>query len=294
MNWKGRCRRVSLCESRHYIQKNISLPEHAVNRTHTHHMRKGTHACACLHGSYTLEAAVVLPLLTGFFVFLLFFFRVLQVQTGVQSALCYAARKTACEAGALDSEAALFASAEVYFQKEAGECEAVSDYVAGGSLGVSLLESDFSGNYVNLRANYFVKLPINFFSVKGIAISQGEMSRKWTGDAQDETAEDYVYVTEHGSVYHRSRTCRYLDLSIRSVDAAAVAELRNKGGSKYEACSVCAAKHPNANRVYITDYGVCYHSDLSCSGLKRTIYLIPLSEAGARGACSKCGGAAEE
>ena len=36
-------------------------------------------------------------------------------------------------------------------------------------------------------------------------------------------------------------------------------------------------------------YGTCYHSDLACSGLKRTIYLILLEETGGKRACGKCG-----
>ena len=45
--------------------------------------------------SFTLEAAVVIPLVTGFFVVLLMFFRILQIQTQVQEALVMAGRKTA-------------------------------------------------------------------------------------------------------------------------------------------------------------------------------------------------------
>lgn len=71
-------------------------------------------------GSYTLEAAVIIPVAAVFFLTLLFFFRVLQIQTEVQEALNYASRKTACEASAVSSQTGLLVSAEAYFRKELG------------------------------------------------------------------------------------------------------------------------------------------------------------------------------
>lgn len=55
------------------------------------------------------------------------------------------------------------------------------------------------------------------------------------------------------------------------------------------ACSQGAWQKHVAGKVYVTDYGTCYHSDLACSGLKRTIYLILLEETGGKRACGKCG-----
>lgn len=250
---------------------------------------KKTPLCTRHRGSYTLEAAVILPLIAGFFAAILFFFRVLQVQTQVQEALVYASRKTACEASCTESPAVLRASAEAYFRKELGEYEIPQHYVNGGSLGISLLKSDFSDCYIQLKADYQVKLPIRFFAVDGVRISQSSCSRKWTGDADDGVQEDYVYVTETGTVYHRNRKCPYLDLSIQAVQYDDLAGLRNKSEHKYYACSQCVAKNVNLGMVYITDYGTCYHVSLTCSGLKRTVYMIPVSETGGKGPCSKCG-----
>ena len=40
--------------------------------------------------------------------------------------------------------------------------------------------------------------------------------------------------------------------------------------------------------VFITDQGNRFHYDLNCSGIKRTIYMIRLSEVGNRKQCSRC------
>ena len=70
---------MSFCSRLIYFNQNKSLPKY-----------RKANCCkkAFLHirskGSYTLEMAVVLPLVTAFMVSILFFFRVLQVQTQVQ------------------------------------------------------------------------------------------------------------------------------------------------------------------------------------------------------------------
>lgn len=251
---------------------------------------KKTSLCIRKKASYTLEAAIIIPLVAAFFVFILFFFRVLQVQTQVQEALEYASRKSASEASAVNSEMGLMASAEVYFLKGLHDYNLPERYVKGGKAGVSLLRSNVSDCYIDLQADYYIRLPVNFFTVKGIAVSQSSKSRKWTGDRDEGEEDDYVYVTETGTVYHRDRMCHYLDLSIRIVNFEDIKGLRNKGGHKYYACGECVAGKNTGGTVYITDYGTAYHASLSCSGLKRTIYLIPLSDVGGRGPCSKCGG----
>ena len=95
-----------------------------------------------------------------------------------------------------------------------------------------------------------------------------------------------VYVTETGLVYHKNYHCTHLDLSIRMVNSEDVKKLRNESGGIYHACERCKG---GSGGFYITDTGDRYHSSLSCGGLKRTVYAIPLSEAAGKRACSKCG-----
>lgn len=116
--------------------------------------------------------------------------------------------------------------------------------------------------------------------------------RAWTGYDVERRAgqgggeEVYVYLTDRGSVYHMARNCTYLTLSIEIAGRDEVEGLRNESGGKYYACEKCGG---GSGIVYITAEGSSFHSTIECSGLKRTVRCVPLSEAGGRGPCSRCG-----
>lgn len=248
-------------------------------------------------GSYTVEAAVVFPFTAAFWVAVLFFFRVLQVETEVQEALFYAGRMAAVEAGTVENDTALLASAVVLFEAEVSQYPVVSRFVSGGNLGISLLDSKVDEEILQLRAEYSLKLPFSFFGVSGLKIVQNSNNRKWNGkivetDGDGDGDEDdvWVYVTDYGSVYHRSESCSYLNPSIHTTTLGAISSLRNRSGGIYYACSGCNAGELSGGIVYYTNYGTNYHSSLSCSGLKRTTKKVRLSEVEGMRACSKCGG----
>lgn len=133
-----------------------------------------------------------------------------------------------------------------------------------------------------------------FFSVVGFSdfvMFSRMRTRAWTGydveSANTEEEEELVYITEYGKVYHLTKSCSFLRLSIRAVNVNQVEKLRNADGSCFYICEECGDKCSNI--VFITSYGNRYHGTLQCRGLKRTIQEIPLSEAGDRTACKKCG-----
>lgn len=109
------------------------------------------------------------------------------------------------------------------------------------------------------------------------------------GHRDNEEAEEMVYVTEYGSVYHRSLGCSHLNFNIRSTDYSSVSKERANDGSKYYACEYCCSHGSKPLVVYITDDGNRYHSTLSCGALKRTIKEIPLSQT-TLPPCKECGG----
>ena len=64
--------------------------------------------------------------------------------------------------------------------------------------------------------------------------------------------------------------------------------LRNASGGRYSPCEKCGGD--GSGIVYITNEGDRYHNTIECSGLKRSVRCVPLSEAGGRAPCSRCAG----
>lgn len=108
------------------------------------------------------------------------------------------------------------------------------------------------------------------------------------GDGEGET-EPMVYVTENGTVCHKSLSCTYLDLSVTQVSGGAVSSMRNQNGEKYHACETCSRGQSPGGTVYVTQQGNRYHNLESCSGLKRTVRMVKASQVSEMCSCSRCG-----
>ena len=244
-------------------------------------------------GSMTVEASLVMPLFVLCMALFLGLFRVLQVETQVEQALSYAAGRQAvyCQTDR-SGEAAGWtdaAAGSLLLKKSLKSQNCPGGYFQNGYSGIRLL-SKSDENYIRYEAVYKIRLPVSLFGWKQIPVSQSAVSRKWNGwNDSEQTEETWVYITKSGKAYHKSTSCPYLDLSVKSVDKSRVSGLRNKDGSRYDACEKCAGKNGNGT-VYITDYGTVYHSNLNCSGLKRTIYRVLLTEAKGKTPCKKCYG----
>ena len=294
---KGRCIAVSLgLEGRIIKQNKIkkSLPRDGCVRRYFPVPFQTGEAPQCTHltAFFTLEAAVILPLLACFFVSILFFFRVLQIELEVQRALDETGRTLAVYAAA-DSAEINIASAKVLFMKELNNSENICRFIKNKAAGISILNSEFEGDFIKLKADYTVRLPVGLLGKQQIRMKQCVQCRKWTG-WQSAGAEDnentWVYITETGTVYHTSKECSHIKLTVRQTDYETLSMLRSENGNKYYACEICAEKINNNQIVYITNQGERYHVRLDCSGIKRTVLMVRLSEAGDRLPCSKCGG----
>ena len=87
-------------------------------------------------------------------------------------------------------------------------------------------------------------------------------------------------------MYHKDLSCTHLSLDI-SVDED-VEKYRNKR-TQYKPCDKCT-KHEKGDFscVYIAKEGESYHTDLGCSGLKRTVKQVDLSTLKGMRPCTRC------
>ena len=280
------------------MKKKKSLPINVWKTAEkTHRTRKEAPGCTCIKGSMAIEAAVILPFLTCLFVFFLFFFRMIQVQLYVGQAVEKTGRKLAVyaekenESKSAESEILYLWKAKTIFLSELSERNLLERYVKGGSPGVTFFESQFGGNEIELVARYEMEFPIHLFIKRPFLVRYQTRYRKWTGwdgFLWDEAGDIWVYIAETGKVYHKTPSCTYLNLTIKSVSEKTVSEYRNEDGAKYRSCELCSKTENIFGKVYITSYGDCYHKSLKCSGMKRTIEMRRLSEVEEMGACSKC------
>lgn len=241
-------------------------------------------------GSITVEAAMAIPLFLFAAVALLYLLEIMAIQTSIRAGMQYAGKIVAEEASCVT--VLLPSEVEKNMISAIGAERLERSVVVGGSGGIACGKSRISPRtgIGAICVEYQIRIPIPFYQINKITKTDSIKIKAWTGYEKEglSVADDTtVYITDTGMVYHKDYHCTYLDLSIRMVQKTKISELRNIDGGKYYACEYCTGTV--GNKVYITNSGNRYHSSLACSGLKRTIYAIPLSDALGKGACSRCG-----
>lgn len=245
---------------------------------------------ASVSASVTVEAAMAVPIFFLAVVGLICLLELMAVETAVRAGLQYAGKQAAEEAAVAPILRPSRLEEDVV--KSIGAQRLNRSLIEGGSSGIHCDRSYISPRtgIGQITAVYQVRIPIPLFSVPLIQYEETMRIKGWTGYEKGGfggESEETVYVTETGLVYHKDYHCTHLDLSIRTADGEEIQKLRNESGGKYYPCEYC--RGVSGGVVYITDTGNRYHSSLSCSGLKRTVYAVPLSEIVGKGACSRCG-----
>lgn len=246
-------------------------------------LKNGALFCFLSRGSLTVETALILPLFLFAMVTVLFLFRVLELQYVVGEALDKAVAEAALQRDAQPQK--VENAVKLLFYKELAKENGQISMINLEWAGFSWEDSGTDETYIDMKVAYQIKLPGWILKDRMLAVTECSRSRRWTGMSGagvNGSGGEWVYITPEGSVYHRSRDCTHLKLSIQSVAAGAA--------KNYRACELCAEGEEVTPLVYITKEGECYHTKLNCSGLKRTVYMIPLMQAEGRSPCSRCGG----
>lgn len=249
-------------------------------------------------GSMTVEASFVLPIFFFVIMFFVYFFVILSMQTIVGESLLQTG-KFLSEYGAIKETDDLLLYAD--FQKNLKLNSLNCACIKGGELGIRLVCEDTSEREeVILSALYDIKIPVLIFRMRTISAKQTLKTRFFVGksmkndcgngrEMEQEKKDVIVYITENGTVYHKSKTCSHLQLSIKPISFTMVEQARNIGGAKYKQCERCKKNLNGKGIVFITLEGNRYHTSLQCSGLKRTITEISLDRVKDWDCCKRCG-----
>lgn len=266
-------------------------PENSRNNAFHYSLEKASLSASA--GSLTIEAALAVPLFLFAAVCLIWLLEIQAIRVSVEAGMQEAGKRMAWEMYTLP----VFTTGRIEDEivKSIGADRMDRSLIEGGSSGVDCKKSMIhaGSKIMELHAVYRVRIPVSLFAVPAVKMQEYMRIKCWTGYVKegfvDRTDNTIVYVTDTGLVYHKRRDCPYLDLSIKAVLAGEVDSIRNQSKGKYYPCEHCMKKAQSNGMVYVTNYGDRYHSSLMCSGLKRTIYAVPITEVKGKGACSKCG-----
>ena len=263
-----------------YIKKTVS------------HMFKKAFCRHSLQGSMTVEAALVIPMVFFVWIACVSWSSIVYVHETVQKELGNTAMELSIAAGENSSRiqniGGLYAWGQM-FQFDEFSAGGVDD-VYGFDFSESQIMDGQDGIW--LKVNYRVKILEGMIPIPVVRLSNQVYTKAWTGGnpLKDSTSfsleqQSLVYVAEHGHVYHVDPMCSHIHLTIHMVGKS-----QTKGYSPCEKCMQDGKEY--GQTFYITETGEHYHSRLGCSGLKRQVSQVYLTDMGTIGyeACSRCGG----
>lgn len=246
-------------------------------------------------GAMTLEASLIVPIFLIVLLMLTSAGEILMIHQQISHGVCEAAKRAAVNEyrirqkkksgsnlSGFSAKAAFLASVNRKFLDHSA--------LAGGSAGAAAacrLTLNSKGEYI-VSVRYYIRKTMPFLSTYAASYQQSVRQKSMTGYVPDgdELKEGYVYITPHEAVYHKDLSCTHLALDI-SVDED-VEKYKNKQ-THYKPCDKCTKyEKGDVSCVYVAKEGESYHTDLGCSGLKRTVKQVDLSTLKGMKPCTRC------
>ncbi len=247
-----------------------------------------------LHGSMTVEAALVLPLFIFFFLHLTGYIEMLRLHSKLTFALWDAGKQLAAYSAVTEDigiQVPDVAVSYLYIQSRVdsllGKDYLETSPLVYGRHGLNYLNSDYDGDYIDIGVTYQVEPKVTVFPFAYMRLVNRYFGKVWSGyDVTGEAAE-YVYVTLYGEVWHATTDCSHINIEVLGTGRGTIGELRNNAGRKYRLCELCEDEEWGT-AVFYTPLGDCYHKEKNCSSLVRYIRAVAWSENLPYRACTRC------
>lgn len=240
-------------------------------------------SCQSTTGSATVESVLALPVFLCAMVSVLMMGQSIVTEGKIQHAVTKTAKLCASQK-AMNKEPNVFRTFYSVFEMSQGD----SSCIAGNKAGIRLsIKEHENGELIEVKAVYRLRITTSFLGELSSNQTATAVQRVFCGYSShgepDNDKNPIVYVAKTGNVYHTNLSCSHICISI---SGEAVEQLMNHSG--LDACEKCIQKGEKPSKLYITAYGECFHSSLHCSGLKRSVKAIRLSEAGHMRMCTRC------
>lgn len=245
----------------------------------------------CIKAVLTIEASIVLPIFLMAITSLISIISYIYIYMTIQGIVCEEAKLLSMKSYTGDTLSREQISVKILSEIPEG---IINSPFINGTNAFDFSETDVSNpEIINITVKYAVNVLYDFVPANDITFKVKVISHTFIGYINGLTGYDYsdgsyVYITTGTEVYHKSRECTHLKLNISKVKYVDLKTLRNDSGQKYKKCNYCKPKSSDKN-IYITSDGDKYHSSLTCSGLKRTVKRVRLSDVIERRPCQRCG-----
>ncbi len=238
-------------------------------------------------GMATVEATLVLSL---FYIVIFLFLQMgiicnvqLKVYEAFSSAMEEVAERTYIYEG-IDSQsmtnASVYSDVLISFRTKLKEIPLLEKYVMGKTGGILLTKVVCNEEgYLIGNICYYISVSLPLFQLSPICVKEQIIEKAYVGYQSSGNNDEYVYITDYKSVYHLSRGCSHIALTIYKIDKSEAYHL--------PACDYCGHV---GEPLYATKAGDCYHTTLACQGLKRTVKRVKKSTVVGLPPCEICGG----
>lgn len=129
---------------------------------------RGVPSYAYLGTSCALRTTMVFPLMTNFFMFVLFFFEIIRIRSRIGTTLCCSSEVDTLTDDTGSSSIMSITATRMLFEDRVSSSGRVSACIDNKECKISLLNSDVNNSSISLGTECGIGLPIDFFAISKV------------------------------------------------------------------------------------------------------------------------------